>query len=123
MLSNKSARLSLGLKDSEALMISFPIRTGSLSDNDRYQLKILGELLEHDPTETILTQPNDPRMKAYIETAVLSEHYRGTCLLTFHNPCPCVVKQPEPKTILAIIAYDTARLRRTYAATSLLARA
>jgi ABC-type phosphate transport system ATPase subunit len=50
-------------------MISFPIRTGSLSDNDRYQLKILGELLEHDPTETILTQPDDRRTKAYIEGA------------------------------------------------------
>jgi ABC-type phosphate transport system ATPase subunit len=69
LLSNKSARLSLGLKDSEALMISFPDRTGSLSDNDGYQLKILGELLGHDPTETIFAQPNDPRTRAYIEGA------------------------------------------------------
>ena len=29
----------------------------------------LGELIEHGPTETIFTQPNDPRTKAYIEGA------------------------------------------------------
>jgi phosphate transport system ATP-binding protein len=29
----------------------------------------LGELIEHGPTETIFTEPNDPRTKAYIEGA------------------------------------------------------
>ena len=29
----------------------------------------LGELIEHGPTETIFTQPNDPRTKAYVEGA------------------------------------------------------
>jgi len=29
----------------------------------------LGQLIEHGPTETIFTQPNDPRTKAYIEGA------------------------------------------------------
>jgi phosphate transport system ATP-binding protein len=29
----------------------------------------LGELIEHSPTETIFTEPSDPRTKAYIEDA------------------------------------------------------
>ena len=29
----------------------------------------LGELIEQGPTETIFTEPNDPRTKAYIEGA------------------------------------------------------
>jgi phosphate transport system ATP-binding protein len=29
----------------------------------------LGELIEHGPTETIFTEPSDPRTKAYIEGA------------------------------------------------------
>jgi ABC-type phosphate transport system ATPase subunit len=29
----------------------------------------LSELIEHGPTETIFTEPNDPRTKAYIEGA------------------------------------------------------
>lgn len=29
----------------------------------------LGELIEHGPTETVLTQPSDPRTKAYVEGA------------------------------------------------------
>jgi phosphate transport system ATP-binding protein len=29
----------------------------------------LGELIEHGPTESMFTQPDDPRTKAYIEGA------------------------------------------------------
>jgi phosphate transport system ATP-binding protein len=36
---------------------------------DRFIFVYLGELIEHGPTETIFTEPSDPRTKAYTEDA------------------------------------------------------
>jgi ABC-type phosphate transport system ATPase subunit len=36
---------------------------------DRPTLLHLGELIDHSQTETTFTEPNDPRTKAYVETA------------------------------------------------------
>jgi phosphate transport system ATP-binding protein len=52
-------------------MLELPIMIRAMDEVMRMiPLKLyLGELIEQGPTETIFTEPNDPRTKAYIEGA------------------------------------------------------